>query len=107
MRDPASRNQLSFRKKVVFLGVVCFLLVLLITSLFGKKGLIEIYKARKNHDALLLQVERLKQEKSRLEREIEELEKNPKAVDKEAREKLWLVKPDEKVVVKTGKTERR
>ena len=48
MRDPASRNQLSFRKKVVFLGVVCFLLVLLITSLFGKKGLIEIYKARKN-----------------------------------------------------------
>jgi cell division protein FtsB len=107
MRDTASENSLSFRKKVVLLGVVCFLLVLLITSLFGKKGLIEIYKAKKNYDALLLQVERLKQEKSRLEREIEELEKNPKAIDKEAREKLWLVKPDEKVVVKTGKTVRK
>jgi cell division protein FtsB len=45
-------------------------------------------------------VERLKQEKSKLEREIQELEKNPKAVEREAREKLWLMKPDEKVIVK-------
>jgi cell division protein FtsB len=103
MREPEDKNKLSFRKKIVLLGVVCFLLVLLITSLFGKKGLIEIHRARKNYEALLLQVERLKQEKNRLEREIQELQKNPKAIDKEAREKLWLVKPEEKIVVKTGK----
>ena len=35
----------------------------------------------------------------KLEREIEELKSNPKAVEKKAREKLWLMKPDEIVIV--------
>jgi len=36
-------------------------------------------------------------------KEIEELKKNPKAVEKKAREKLWLVKPDEVVIIKKEK----
>jgi len=28
------------------------------------------------------------------------LKKDPESVDKEARDKLWLIKPDEKVIVK-------
>lgn len=91
------------KKKIVVTGLAFLLLVLMIASLFGKKGLIEIYRARKNYSALLQEIEQLKQEKIRLEREIAELEKNPKAVDKEAREKLWLMKENEKVIVKKKK----
>lgn len=100
MTDKKSRE---LKKKIFILGFGCLLLILLIASFFGKKGLFEIYRARKNHSALLQDIERLKQEKNRLEKEISELEKDPRAVDKEAREKLWLIKPDEKVIVKKGK----
>jgi len=93
----------SWKKKLLIGGLVFLLVVLFITSLFGKKGLIEIYRARKNYASLEKEIERLKQEKSRLEREIAELEKNPKAVERAARDQLWLVTPDEKVLVKKKK----
>jgi cell division protein FtsB len=91
-------------KTKIFIFVPVFLLVvLLITSFFGKKGLVEIYRAKKNYAALVQEIDRLKQEKKRLEKEIAELEANPKAVDQEAREKLWLMKPEEKVIIKKRK----
>jgi len=94
------RKSGALRRKLILAGIGFFFLVLLISSLFGKKGLIEIYQARKNYKSLQQQIERLEKQKSRLLREIEELEKNPRAVDGVAREKLWLMKPDEKVVIK-------
>jgi len=93
----------SLKKKIFIFGFAFLLLVLFITSIFGKKGLIEIYHIRKNYAALLQEIDKLKKEKSGLEKEITELEKNPRAVDKEAREQLWLIKPDEKVLVKKRK----
>lgn len=89
----------TLRRKLILAGIGLFFLALLISSVFGKKGLLEIYRARKNYKFLVQEVERLEQKKSRLLREIEELEKNPLAVDREAREKLWLLKPEEKVIV--------
>lgn len=94
------RKSGSLRRKLILAAIGFFFLVLLISSLFGKKGLIEIYQARKNYKSLQQEIERLEKHKSRLLREIEELEKNPRAVDAEAREKLWLMKPDEKVIIK-------
>jgi cell division protein FtsB len=38
-----------------------------------------------------------------LEKEIEELENDPKAVEMKARDKLWLMKPDEIVIIKKEK----
>jgi len=93
----------SLKRKLIVFGFAFLLLVLFITSIFGKKGLIEIYRTRKTYATLLQDIERLKQEKSRLEKEIAALEKNPRAVEKEAREKLFLIKPDEKVVIKKTK----
>jgi cell division protein FtsB len=93
----------SLKKKIFIFGFAFLLLVLFITSIFGKKGLVEIYRIRKNYTAMLQEIDKLKKEKGRLEKEIVELEKNPRAVDKEARDKLWLIKPDEKVLVKKDK----
>ncbi len=97
------KSAASWKKKILIGGLAFLLVVLFITSLFGKKGLIEIYRARKNYAALQREIERLRQEKSRLEREIADLEKNPKAVERAAREQLWLVQPDEKVLIKKKK----
>ena len=81
-------------------GVVFLFLVLIIASFFGKRGLIEIYRAQKKKEALSLEVTQLTQRRDKLLREIWELENNPRAVEKKAREKLWLMAPDELVIVK-------
>nr|MBC8359135.1 septum formation initiator family protein [Candidatus Aminicenantes bacterium] len=80
-----------------------FFVVLLLASFFGKKGLIEIYRVQREHKILFHEIARLEKEKKKLEREIEELKNNPKAVEKKAREKLWLMKPDEVVIIKKEK----
>ncbi|NIM57462.1 MAG: hypothetical protein GTO16_00765 [Candidatus Aminicenantes bacterium] len=102
MRKKEKEN-VSFKRKLLVAGLGFFFLVLLLASFFGKKGLIEIYQAQKEYKALVQEIERLEIEKERLIREIEELKKNPKAVEKKAREKLWLVKPDEVVIIKKEK----
>jgi cell division protein FtsB len=100
------RRGSSLRRKLLLAGVAFFFLVLIITTLFGRKGLIEIYRARKNYEALVEEIKQLEARKSRLQREIEDLQKNPEAVEREAREKLWLMKPDEKVIIRKKEDKR-
>lgn len=93
------KNASSFKKKVFTGGVVFILFVLTITSFFGKRGLIEIYRTRRKQETLLQRIKDLEDKKVKLERDIEELQKNPKAIEKKAREKLGLVKEDEIVII--------
>jgi cell division protein FtsB len=102
MSKKEERNT-SLRKKLLIAGLAFLFFVLLMTSFFGQKGLLEIRRAQKRHDALLQEMKDLEKDKARLEKEIEELLKKPEAVDKEAREKLWLMKPDEIVIIKEKK----
>ncbi len=74
--------------------------VLLMVSFFGKNGLIDAYKTKRRQQELVEKAEQLEKEKQGLQKEIRELKTNPQAVEKKAREKLWLVKPDEIVIVK-------
>lgn len=97
---PEGKKKTSVRRKLVLAAVAFFFLVILISSLFGRKGLLEIYRAKSNYEALLQEIRGLEAKKSQLQKEIEALQNDPRAVEKEAREKLWLVKPDEKVIVK-------
>jgi cell division protein FtsB len=94
------RQGISLRRKIVLAAVVFFFLVLLIYSRFGKTGLIEIYKAKRNYETLLEEIRALEAKKSQLLKDIQALQHDPEAVEKEAREKLWLMKPDEKVIIK-------
>lgn len=87
-------------KKIGLYAIGFLLIAILITTVFGKKGLLEIARIRKVQADLVRDIEILKQEKARLEREIEALKTDPRSVDKEARDKLWLMKPDEKVIIK-------
>jgi cell division protein FtsB len=89
-----------WKRKAGWAAFVFILIVLLMASFFGKKGWIEIARARKTHVALLQEIEVLKKEKARLEKEVAALEKDPRAVDAEARRELWLMRPDEKVVIR-------
>jgi cell division protein FtsB len=89
----------SFKKKIVIGGVGFLLFVLTVASFFGKRGLIEIYRTKRRQDVLLQKIDKLEAKKGKLERDIEELHNNPKAVEKKAREKLGLVKEGEIVII--------
>ncbi len=93
----------SFKKRVLVSGAAFFLLVLIIASFFGEKGLMEIYKARKKEERLIQRIESLEKRRAELETEIQQLKTNPEAVEEKARDKLWMVKPDEIVIIRKGR----
>ncbi|MHB8054670.1 MAG: FtsB family cell division protein [Candidatus Aminicenantales bacterium] len=97
------KKSVAIWKKLGTYAIGFLLIVLLIFTVFGKKGLLEIARVRKIQADLVRDIDALKQEKARLEKEIAALKTDPNAVDKEARDKLWLMKPDEKVIVKKKK----
>ena len=99
MKEKVPPRNPAIRKKIFILGVACLFLIMIVTSLFGKKGVMDLRRARRNLAALETRVKALEAEKAQLEAEIERLEKDPRAVEKPAREKLGLVGPGEKVVV--------
>jgi cell division protein FtsB len=99
LRLKKERSSFPLRKKLLIAALGFFFLILLMASFFGKKGLLEMYRAQREIKSLLEEKERLDSEKKKLEKEIEELEQNPEAVEKKAREKIWLMKDDELVVI--------
>lgn len=107
MKRQEEKGKTHFRKRLIIVALSFLFFILLIASFFGKNGLLEMYRSKKRHDALVREVEQLRRDKAGLEREIEELERNPEAVEKTAREKLWLMEPDELVIVKKKKEERK
>lgn len=87
------------KKKIFILGIVCLLLIMVVTALFGKKGVMDLRRARRTLAAREERIRELEAERDRLAAEIRRLESDPRAVEKAAREKLGLAGPGEKVVV--------
>jgi cell division protein FtsB len=103
MRGRREKRQDSGRRRWLAAGLSLLLVVFLISTLFGKKGILEIRRARKGYQSLLLEKQRLEEQRLMLQREIKALQENPQAVEREAREKLWLMRPDEIVIVNPQK----
>jgi cell division protein FtsB len=87
------------KKKIFVLGVVCLLLIMVFTAVFGKKGVMDLRRSRRELAAQADRIRALEAERDRLTAEIRRLETDPRAVEKAAREKLGLAAPGEKVVV--------
>ncbi len=97
--DVKVRRNATGSRRWILAGLTFVLVVFLITTVFGKKGFLEIRRIRRSHQALLLEKERLLEEKKKLEQDILRLKQDPEAVELQAREKLWLMRPDEIVLV--------
>lgn len=99
MRGEPRPDRPSLRRRLSVVGLAFLLFIMLTVSFFGKKGVVHLRGARRDLAALKLETARLAEERERLKKEIAELERDPRAVELEARDKLGLVRPDEKVVV--------
>ncbi len=92
-------NEWTLKNKLM-LGLIIFvMLTFLITSFFGRRGIVEIFKYKDEIAQLEKEVNQLKKEKKKLEVEVKELEKNSMAVEPIARKELWYKKKGEIVIV--------
>ena len=92
----ASRR-LNPKTIVFFLSLILF--VVLFALIFGDKGLFEIIRKEKQIRYLKERIERLEHRKKELMEQILELKNDPNALERIAREELWLMKQNEKVIV--------
>lgn len=88
-----------FQSRGMALLLGFFLLILIMAFIFGDRGLIEIVKTQKQIKVLKRTIQELEAEKKKLSKEIDLLRENPLALEEKAREKLWLMKKNEKVIV--------
>ncbi|MCX6554937.1 MAG: septum formation initiator family protein [Candidatus Aminicenantes bacterium] len=93
------KENLLFQSRGLALLLAFFLLILIMAFIFGDRGLLEIMKTQKQIKILQQTIKELESEKLRLSKEIDMLRENPLALEEKAREKLWLMKKNEKVVV--------
>lgn len=82
--------------KVILLNAT-FFLVMMGVAFFHEDGILTVFKFEGKMDSLDDRNEALRKENEQLQRTIHALRSDPYAIEKIAREKLNLVKPDEKV----------
>ena len=99
MRDERGRAEVGLRKKAAILASIIVLVGLLVGSLFGDRGLLQLVSQRERADALAKEIEQLKADNSRLAGDIGALRRDPAVIERIAREELGLVRPGETVFV--------
>jgi cell division protein FtsB len=95
--DPAAPRQRGRRLvQYVLLVLGC---LLFLDALVGEKGFVENLKARQQYEALERSLGRLKDDNTRLRKEVELLRKDPETIEGIARRELGLMKPGEKLFI--------
>ena len=85
----------SARRKPLQLLLAFVTLVLVLNALVGDRGLTETLRARRQHQELVVAIERMKAENARLREEARRLRTDPATIEAVARRELGLLKPGE------------
>jgi cell division protein FtsB len=98
-REERRHHEASLRKKAVTLFAVILLIALVVGSLFGDRGILQLVNQRERALTMAREIDELREENRRLAQEIQELQKDPRAIERLAREQLGLARPGERVFV--------
>ena len=93
------KEEWTIGKKLLLGFIIFFFMTFIITSFFGRRGVMEIFKYKDEINKLEKEISQLKKHKKSLEVEIKELENNNMAVEPIARKELWYKKKGEKVII--------
>lgn len=98
MRDERGA-EVGLRRKAAILASVIALTALVVGSLFGDRGYLQLMVRRQHEEALGREIDQLRAENARLAAEIRALRTDPRAVERIAREELGLARPGETVFI--------
>ena len=71
----------------------------IVKSVFGEKGLVDIYRKRQSLEQTRQEITKIRRENIDLRHEISRLQKDPAAAEEIARRDLGLIRKDEYVIV--------
>lgn len=97
--DDRGRGDVGLRRKAATLASILAFIALVVGSLFGDGGVLQVLAQRERSAALQRQNDALRVENGRLAGEIAALRRDPRAVERIAREELGLARPGETVFV--------
>src|SRR5262245_29264275 len=97
MTGAAGNREPSLRHRAATLASLLALIALVVGSLFGDRGLLHLMAERERSERLQAEVEELRAQNSRLASEIVALRRDPRAIERIAREQLGLARPGERV----------
>src|SRR5262245_49896636 len=98
-REEKGRGAHGLRKKATTLFSVIAVIALMVGSLFGDRGILQLLRQRQRTEVLAHEIEELREENRVLAEEIVALRCDPAAVERLAREQLGLARPGESVFV--------
>lgn len=93
------RPEPGLRKKAANLASVIALIALVVGSLFGDRGVLQLLAEKEKAADLARQIDELRAENGRLARDIAALRSDPRSIERLAREELGLARPGETVFV--------
>ncbi len=85
------------RFQQIFALSLAFFVLLMLTAFFHDEGILTVFKVQDQMEEMVESNKALGAENLKISKEIEALKSNPLAIEKIAREKLNLVKPDETI----------
>jgi cell division protein FtsB len=98
-REDTGRAAHGLRRKATTLFSIIAVIALVVGSLFGDRGILQLLRQRERTEELARDIERLRDENRVLAEQILSLRRDPAAVERLAREQLGLARPGETVFV--------
>jgi cell division protein FtsB len=96
-REERRTEQRGLRRKAALLASVIAIIALVVGSLFGDRGILQLMAQRERALELAREIEEIRAENLRLAAEIRALRSDPRAIERIAREQLGLARPGETV----------
>ncbi len=97
MKEERARAEEGLKRKALIITCVLALAGLVVGSLFGDRGILQLLRQRQRAEALLRDIEELRAENRRIAAEVVALRTDPRAIERLAREELDLGRPGETV----------
>jgi cell division protein FtsB len=97
MRDDRGKSDSGLRKKAATLGSILVLIALVVGSLFGDRGILYLLAQQERTQTLRRELDALRTENARLADEVRSLKRDPRAIERLAREELGLAREGETV----------
>ncbi len=85
------------KKKRYFIPLLLFIVITVLLTIFGDRGLVRIYKLSKNRDSIKAYNEKIKTENAAMREEIERLKSDDKYMELVARKELGMIGKNEVV----------
>lgn len=84
---------------MVQLALLFVAAVITIDAVVGEKGLLQTFRARREHAQIVASITRMRNDNARLRDQARRLKEDPAAIEEAARRNLGLVKPGEVLVI--------